>query len=181
MRWSGATVVCIASGPSLIAADCELVRGSGCKTIVVNTSFRLAPWANILYAGDRQWWSVYGQEAKATMRECWTASIDAAERHGIQYREARDFENSGYQAIELAAELGASRIVLLGYDCQHSFGKRHWHTDHPADLGNADGAHEWPDRFAELAERYWEIEIVNASRQSALTCFRRMGLKEALC
>ena len=57
--WRGRTVVCIASGPSLTAEDCELVRESGCPVIVTNTTFRLCPWADMLYAFDRPWWNHY--------------------------------------------------------------------------------------------------------------------------
>ena len=175
------TVVCIASGPSLTAADCDLVRKSGAFAIVVNTSFRMAPWADVLYAGDRQWWNQYGAEARAMMKECWTASIDAAERYDVKYREARDFENSGYQAIELAVlEFGADRVIMLGYDMQHTGGKRHWHEDHPGEMENADRVSDWPARFAELPMRFLEVETVNCSRETALTCFRRMALEEAL-
>lgn len=176
------TIVCIASGPSLTAADCALVRASQAFTIVVNTSFRLAPWADVLYAGDREWWHHHGAEALAVCAGArWTASLDATERHGVRHREARDFENSGYQAIELAVlEYGARRVVLLGYDMQHTGGRRHWHADHPAGMPNADEAAQWPARFSELPARFAHVEFVNASRATALTCFRRADLAQAL-
>jgi hypothetical protein len=109
-------VVCIASGPSLTARDCDLVEAAGHSVIAVNNSYLLAPFADVLYAGDRAWWAQYGKAAKTVIAECWTASPDAAERFGVHYFEARDFENSGYQAIELAVlEKKADRVILLGY------------------------------------------------------------------
>lgn len=175
------TVVCIASGPSLTAEDCALVRASGCFAIVVNSSYRLAPWANVLYAGDRQWWNYYGDEVRPMFKDCWTASHDSAQRYDVRHFEARDFENSGYQAVELAIQhYSASQVVLLGYDMQHADGRRHWHADHPEGMENADAVHDWPDRFIELRDKFTDVRIINATRETALTCFERMALLDAL-
>uniref|UniRef100_UPI0033422A79 hypothetical protein n=1 Tax=Castellaniella defragrans TaxID=75697 RepID=UPI0033422A79 len=150
-------------------------------TIVVNNSYLLAPFANALYAGDRAWWAQYGRAARAIMGECWTASRDAAERFGINLFEARDFENSGFQAIELAVlKKKADRVILLGYDMQHTGGRRHWHEDHPAGMENAGAVAEWPARFAGLRPRFAHVDFINCTRETALTCFRRMALEDAL-
>lgn len=175
------TIVCIASGPSLTAADCALVKTAGHLTIAVNNSYLLAPFADVLYAGDRAWWAQYGKAAKVIMDECWTASPDAAERFDIHRFEARDFENSGFQAIELAVlEKRADRVILLGYDMQHTDGRRHWHDDHPADMENADAVADWAARFADLRPRFAHVDFINCTRQTALTCFRRTSLEDAL-
>jgi len=60
-HWFTAHVVCIASGPSLTRADVERVREwrqeAGAPTkrrvIVVNTSYKIAPWADALYGNGR--------------------------------------------------------------------------------------------------------------------------------
>ena len=46
--WSGKTAIVIASGPSLTDEQCNAARATGFDTIVVNATFRRAPWANIL-------------------------------------------------------------------------------------------------------------------------------------
>src|SRR5690606_36428084 len=88
-RWR--TVVCIASGPSLTADDVETVRrwrqeaqgehagagqdasaggpdrewaGGPVGVVVTNTTFRAAPWADVLYAMDRAWWLRYLDEVR---------------------------------------------------------------------------------------------------------------------
>ena len=71
-------------------------------------------------------------------------------------------------------------MILLGYDCQHTAGLRHWHQDHPGKLGNADGVAEWPAQFAEIMPRLRGTDVINASRESALTLFPRATLEEAL-
>lgn len=50
----GGTVFCIASGPSLTQSDCDKIKGR--KSIVVNSSCRFAPWADVLYFTDQGWY-----------------------------------------------------------------------------------------------------------------------------
>ncbi|MGQ6076331.1 hypothetical protein ACUNGR_13575 [Serratia sp. IR-2025] len=57
MDWH--TVVCVASGPSLTAADCALVEASGLPAIAVNNSWRLIPACAVIYAADCCWWELY--------------------------------------------------------------------------------------------------------------------------
>jgi len=46
--------------------------------------------------------------------------------------------NSGAGAMSLAKYFGATRIILLGYDCKYAdCGKRHWHGDWFANHGAA--------------------------------------------
>lgn len=90
--------------------------------------------------------------------------------------------NSGYQAVNLAYMFGARRIILLGFDMQHTGGRRHFHADYPAGMGNAEPVAAWRDRFGRLATALHVrgVEVVNATRQTALTCFPRSDLDEVL-
>lgn len=87
--------------------------------------------------------------------------------------------NSGYQAINLAYHFGVSRIILLGYDMQHTEGKRHWFGDHPKSLTNADGIHNWVKGFSLLAKDLERegVEVINCSPTTALTCFKRAEIE----
>lgn len=177
-------VVCIASGPSLTPQDCETVRrwreaGSGRAVIVVNTTFRLAPWADVLYAMDASWWNAHLDEVRRTFRgrlvNPWR-EMRGVERVRFEHR-----RNSGAGAISLAAHWGARRVVLLGYDCQRTGGQTHWHGDHPRGLGNAGTIGLWPAIFARLAKSLaGRVTVINATRETALTCFERRPLAEAL-
>lgn len=102
-------------------------------------------------------------------------------RVGLVHKPFRAFGNSGAGAIALAAKAGATRVVLLGYDCQVTDGKVHHHGDHPAGLGNAGSMPKWPDQFKRLAATLAGVEVVNCSRQTALRVFPRMALEDALC
>jgi hypothetical protein len=54
VMWPGETVFCLASGPSLTQEIAEKVRGR--RTIVVNGTCHLAPWADILFFTDSGWY-----------------------------------------------------------------------------------------------------------------------------
>jgi hypothetical protein len=79
----------------------------------------------------------------------------------------------------MAAHMGAKRVILLGYDCQHTGGKAHWHGDHPSHLGNASAMDQWIVSFGQLAARL-KCEVLNATRETALECWPRVDLEKAL-
>lgn len=196
--WPGATIVCIASGPSLTAEDVDYVRGKA-RVIVVNTSYKLAPWADVLYAADPLWWTWHkgapdfqGLKFSAEtenwkmrwIRKCPDVQqVAITGEFGLELNPAglRRGYNSGYQAINLAVHLGATRIVLLGYDMQIGpHGEEHWHDDHPH--ANRSRYDQFRRAFPTLVEPLQKlgIEIVNCTRRSALTCFPRAALRDVL-
>lgn len=172
------TVLCIASGPSLTLADCERALSSGLQAITVNSSWKMAPWAAICYAGDYGWWAAHADEVPHTM-DRWTCSKSAAEQFRLHYHPAGNGAyNSGQRAIELAIKQGARRVLLLGYDCDVSAGT-HWHGDH-ARLKNPDAtrARQWRQQFDAMDLQ--GAQVINCSRQTALTRFPRLDLESAL-
>ncbi len=178
----GLTWVVIASGPSLTAEDCELVRKSGQQVIVTNTTFRLCPWADALFAFDARWWKIYGGEVAQTFSGRKVSSSQLAGKYGAEVI-MRRYRNSGASAIALAMDYDAARIVLLGFDMQAGpNGEAHWHGSHPAELSNAESIRDWPRHFDLLAKHAAKrnVEILNASRVSALTCFPIVELSNAL-
>ena len=81
----------------------------------------------------------------------------------------------------MAVKAGASRVILLGYDCQKTGGQVHWHGDHPEGLGNAGSMPKWAKQFEALAASVNGVEVINCSRDTALRAFPRMSLEDALC
>jgi hypothetical protein len=94
-----------------------------------------------------------------------------------------DGGNSGFQAINLAAQFGARRIVLVGFDMRIDRGA-HWHGRHPPGLNNPTDRNlvRWRlviDRSAaELAAL--GIDVVNVSPVSMLNAFPVVSIEEAL-
>lgn len=163
--------------------------------IVVNSSYERAPWADVLHAGDAKWWRAY-PEAEAFAGERWTLDPELADDPGMHQitgidepgisenpRRLHTGGNVGYQAIGLAVLWGARRIVLLGYDMNATRGRLHWHADHDAKrLGNPCNFAAWRARLAVAAVdlRRLGVEVVNCSRETALTCFERDDLGDTL-
>ena len=188
-----ATIVCLASGPSLTAEDVAFCRGKA-PVIAVNDTVRLAPWADVLYACDAKWWEHH--QGVPTFTGLKLGLEHPAHRFGVQIlgnaggeglalnpAEVMTGLNSGYQAINVAVHLGAKRIVLLGYDLEARPGhKSHFFGDHPVGLQKAPGFEQWRERFATLVTplQALGVSVVNASRQTALRCFPRQSLVEAL-
>ena len=182
-----------ASGPSLTPADVRTLRALVGQLIVINTTFRLALDADHLYACDKKWWDVYHAEVAMDFGgACWTYDRQAATDYGLHHlpgdcqgrglcRQPMRIHtggNSGFQAINLAYHLGATRIILLGYDMQ---GSTHWHGAHPAGLNNGHSHYaDWRARLGELAKDLEAegVEVINATRDTALTCFRRVALED---
>jgi hypothetical protein len=181
-RWQGETVACIASGPSLTPEQIEAVRRWGGRVIVANTTFKVALWADALFAMDRKWWREYLGEARATFHgELWTAGIKYP---GVQSAPGADLGpimNSGAGAVLLARWFGAERVILLGYDGKRGpNGEAHHHGDHPKPLSNALSLPRWPSQFERLARRVEGLEVVNCSPGSAISVFPARPLREVL-
>lgn len=190
--WPGETCVCIASGPSLTPADVDYVRGKA-RVIVINNGFQLAPWADVLWATDRRWWKWFKHVPewtglKFSLGVVWTShppDIHLLRNDGydglcLDPSGVRNGKNGGYAALNLAVHLGVSRVLLLGYDMQRTKGRDHWHRDHPYNMPNPYTS--WVRLFRTIAAPLAAagVEVINCSRESALDCFPRMALSDAL-
>lgn len=198
--------VILASGPSLTVEDVELVRKwreadpSKRAVIAVNYTFRRAPWADVLFAIDDSFWDDCYEEARAAMpqAELVTSTLVAARKYPLKHIPAlrevglspkrgwlcvgANSANSGTGAISLAYEFGAWRIVLLGLDMQATGGRQHWYED-PRSYPSYEP--RFPLWIADLNALAVGLEAagvsaINASRATALTCFRMMPLEQAL-
>ena len=191
--WPGSTIICLGTGPSLTQADVNLCRGRA-RVIAVKDAIRLAPWADVLYSGEIKWWRKYGTKLqfeglKYGIEDCdknqaaaWAPLLKQTGMTGLERDPGglRTGKNSGYQAINLAMHFGAARIVLLGYDLQVRHGQTHFFGDHPwsAQPMFADFRPLYDTLVKPLAQL--GIEIVNASAETALTCFPRASLADVL-
>lgn len=202
IAWPGATVVILASGDSLSLEQCSAVRrwrelpdaAPPRRVIAINTTFRRAPWADVLYGCDAPWWRVYMKDVKQTFAgDLWTQDEPARREFDINWIESRNAPglsrkpglihqggNGGYQAINLAAQAGAKRMILLGFDMRGT----HWHGKHPSGLSNTPDHmfKTWIQKFEHLAADLAAdgIEVKNCTPESALNWFPHVPLSEAL-
>lgn len=197
----GGTVVCLATGPSLMREDVEFCRGKA-TVIAINDAHRLAPWADVLYSSDRYWWKHYhgvpefrGLKATIEYRPDKAAEevlklvpmmyvLRNTGDNGLETR--RDGvrtcqKNSGGAALNLAVHLGAKVIILLGYDMSAK-GMTHFFGNHPYPLANGHHFSLWQKGFQTMRDplNALGIRVVNCSRRTALKTFERGTLADAL-
>jgi hypothetical protein len=143
-----------------------------------------------------RWWLKRGAEVESSgfKGEYWSSShgdginhIEAVDDSGLSLNPKRIHTggNGGYQLVGLVYHWGVSRIILLGYDMQYGpKGEKHHHEDHKGELPNPSEAHlrEWARRFVKLGAdlRDQGVEVINATRRTAITCFERMPIEAAL-
>lgn len=200
--WPGETCVLLGGGSSLTPEDVNYCRGKA-KIIAIKEAYLLAPWADVLYAGDAKWWRAHA------------GAMDFA---GLKYTIAQDPDqeqvgdwpdlhvlrntgdgglesdptglrtgyNSGYQAVNLAVHLGAAKIVLLGFDCWRGpSGDQNWFERFPYLVKSHHVESPYPiflQAFAGLVEplKAAGVQVINASRWTMLRSFPFLSLEEAL-
>lgn len=180
------TVFCIASGPSLTPADCDLVIATGLPVIAVNNTwqkFRDYPGLHALYAGDASWWIHHNDSIPRDQFQLCTASRWVAKELDIEFHRYWKPElqcNSGAGAIMYAASQGAKHIILLGYDCSLKNGT-HWHGSH-GDLRNPTEAsiEHWHNDFQFVRERLSGLDIINATRRTEIKCYPLKNLEKVI-
>lgn len=196
-RWAGRCVVIVASGPSASETPLDLIAGAGAACVVVNASHRLVPGADLLYAADEAFWAQDAQ-ARAFPGLKVTQSEKAARLFGLhrvkldpvgrsmrfdRLGEIGAGGNSGFQAVNLAAQAGAARIVLVGFDLSLAQGV-HWHGKHPPGLNNPSALNmaRWREDLDASAAMLagLGVDVLNASPHSSLTAFEKRPLEACL-
>jgi hypothetical protein len=132
---------------------------------------------------DRDWWDTYIQEVREIFVGERFSTNKLPESYQVTYLNKQYFNaysNSGAGAVSLALAGAAKKVVLLGYDCQKTEGKAHWHGNHPKHLANAKQIDKWPALFQKLRDDYPEAEIINSTRITALDMFPKVPLENAL-
>lgn len=179
----------VASGPSAKTAPLDLVKGRA-RFVAINESWRLYP-PDLIYACDGAWWRANNglpaftgikvtQEARAASDYGLLNVTVAVGCDRMLFGEVGllgSGSNSGFQALNLVAQLGASRILLVGYDMNLDHGV-HWHGLHPQGLNNP---HE--SLVARWLSADWtmprNIEVVNCNPASALGAYPKMTFEDA--
>lgn len=193
-EWHGESVCILGGGPSVTPAQVE--QAAGCKIIAINNAVQLAPDADILYFCDARWYRWHAAEVQAFAGMRVTLENLELQRE-LDVRCLRDYgvngfapkpdgvtngRNGGFQALHLAAWLGAARVQLLGYDMRAADdGAMHWHAQHPVATPPTLFAY-WLACFESLAPALEQrgVEVINCTPGSALDVFPRMSIEDAL-
>lgn len=186
-------------------------------TIAINDTYKLCPWAKFIYFCDADFWErerdkpefaghkgrkvtlsveVQGKDPSALLLENLGPDYSDAECKALFDRPGaiNNYGNSGAQAIQLARHLGASVILLAGFDMRDVDGRTHWSKDclgaeQSARFYNGGGVEsrdpkryetKFAPRFPKLADalRADGITVINLTRfdregkpWTALRCF----------
>lgn len=185
LRFNGRVALVCAPGRSLP----DLIDGltTGLPTIAVNDAWKLVPGADILYATDQKWWAEHqGAPGFRGLRVGYQTTqpgvIALQQSRTCEYDSRLGYiwhgHNSGHAAVHLAAQLGAARIVLVGFDWDGA----HFFGEHPKSIRVG---MNWS-----LSEAYWGtlrhalasrgVEVRNGTPGSRLKVFEPIDLDEIL-
>lgn len=197
--WRGKYAAVIACGPSAKSADLSPLKDR-VKVIAIKEAYDLAPFADVVYGCDYPWWEFRrGLPQFNGLKLSWDPRTPAA-YPGVQGIQIRDKtldlvtldqpgsigsgRNSGFQALNLAAQFGAKGIALIGFDMTardgvHFYGRNNWANSNNPDHSSF---HRWLQAFGRAAPMLRDrgFDIVNCSPRSVLECFRRSSIEQAL-
>ena len=168
------------------------------KVIGINAAYQLGSWIDYIYFMDKDYMLSERENLakfpnpvisalEYSETEDWCHTIKGITKEGICTIPNTISYNwsSGAAAINLAYQLGAKKIVLLGFDMKLTRGKQHFHKGGKGynPISNIDkvfarhlGAFEHIKNDADKLG----IEIINASPKSAIKEFKRVTLKSVL-
>jgi hypothetical protein len=193
--WRRESVAIIASGPSAKSHDLKLL--AGLKVIAIKENVELYPRADIVYGCDGAWWrhrqglkAFRGLKIAYDPRVCDTfADIKRVEIAKTTDRiltaaplHIGSGGNSGFQALNLAVQFGAKRIMLIGFDMTdrsgvHWYGRNNWmNANNPSDPN----FRRWMAAFHASLPDLEGVLVVNVSPTSVLKAFPRISLAETL-
>jgi hypothetical protein len=188
--WPDSTVYIIGGGPSV--ANHDLSRIHDKRVIGVNQAYKLGPWVDVVWFGDKQWYPsqmpvildyrglivTCAQEARHSKRWKRVRWVGRSKASGIETRHFKRNSiawngNSGASAINLAYWFGAKRVVLLGFECKIQGEQTHWHNDYEVkkDKGNLVNPYRnYLKHWGQIARdaKACKLEILNATPDTAI-------------
>ena len=175
--------------------------------IGINSAYLIGDWIDMIFFGDKGWWLSNRErlakflglkvschpkigEGQFATEQIKFILKDRSHTKGLSPNSNMVSWNlnSGAAALSVAANTGAKRIILLGFDMRlGANNKQHWH----ALYGSAKRTNINPRKlpfnrhlrgFPAIAEdaKQRDIEILNACPESKIDCFRKVTVKEVL-
>lgn len=198
--FQGQAVVICAGGPSLRGFDFR--RLSGLNTVAINRAHEFIPDAKILWWSDARYWRraretlmAHSAPYKATChldyypQDAVPDSVHVYRMTGVNGFDEdpyclRSGNNSAFAALHLVAHMRPRLIVLLGIDMGHGpHGESHFHDGHGETYHRPDLMRNYMlPHFGSLAKPLADrsIEVINASPNSAVTCWPRCTIDAGL-
>lgn len=198
------TIFILGGGPSL--RDCDLSLLHEQTVIGTNNAYELGDWVKYNFFMDVSWWRNNGANTASYTGTLITDNPDTKtitdprikrlfrnNVYGIDTTSPSQIawnRNSGGGAVNIAVHMGATRIVLLGFDMKPVSGApnsgHNWHDKHKT--VPAENQYKKFLRFFDaikedclkLNAAGHKLEIINCTPDSALTIFPMMRLEDVL-
>lgn len=187
-EWEGRTAVVVATGPSLTLRQVRSVTlariADRCRVIAVNDAALVCWFADVAFAADGKWWEARNglpgfRGRKVQLDPAVPPPRDdmlllrRAAAHGYDGRLGYvcTHRNSGAMAAQIPSMLGASPIVLVGFDMRETVdGDRHWFGHYEGRLKSTPDINKWVRDFRALHSALG-AQLINATPNSALEEF----------
>lgn len=195
--WRNECVAIVASGPSIKKTDLSLLRDR-IHVIAIKVAVDLCPWAEVCYGCDAAWWVDRKGLPKYAGLKLFhgNAAKQFPNLHRVDIEMAKDAilvdeplklgngGNSGFQAINLAVQFGATDIILVGFDC-HERGGVHWYGRNTwLNANNPMGTNynRWLKGFGLIRQELSKmgVTVINASAETEIKCFPRGPLHKTM-
>lgn len=191
--------------PSVYSPYMEFLHDK--HVIGINVAYKIGPWIDMVFFGDNRFFLYHKKELalfpglKVTSHAK-AGSLSWVKHLGKERRKGRGISpnpkticwngNSGAAAISVAANTGAKRIFLLGFDMKlDDRNRQHWHNlyvnmmpKHKAKRPNKVrlpfARHLIGFRFIAQDAKERGIEIINVCPNSAIVEFPKVSLKELM-
>lgn len=197
LNWNKIAIV--GGGPSLTNVDWDYIRDLGREYhfIGANAAYKLGHWIEYVIFGDKKFWDWNKKEISHSLisqnyiavnenliDETDLLVVKRLSLGWVNDRTKRSIAwncNSGAAAVNLAALLGAKKIILLGFDMKLSFnGNNNWHQYHKVPIVNpmfCKFIHRF--KYVEKGCKEMNIEVINTNPESELPYFPKMTIEEA--
>ena len=195
--WAGETAVVVAGGPSVSMKQIRTIgmarANDRCRVISVNDAVYPCWFADVAFASDAKWWDHHGGvpsfKGQKVSRNCLGRyDVDYLRETGADGFDpepgtVRHGSNSGHQAVHLAAQLGASRIIIVGMDfTDKDFARDHWFGGHDGRMDMGSVAETWRKHFRGLTDALEGrgVAVLNASLSSTIKWLPTVSLETHL-
>ena len=190
--WTGKDVFVVGGGNSLRNFDWSLLENE--KTIGCNQAYERG--VEICIFGDEPWFNdnkdrllKYVEQGGTVCTNCtqlfrkgprWLWTFDRCNRGAAKHTYLAWNKNTGASAVNLAAQLGAKRIFLLGFDMMNRDSKSNWHDRYKTKTSEQ-SYKQFVQGFKRLAdglENNFDVEVINVTDASNLCVFEKVPVAE---
>ena len=166
----------VGGGASLIGFPWQQLYDK--RVIATNNAYQTCPNAEIVLFTDKRFWSTHRNKLlehsgtiMTTARSLASKRIQTLKITGTRGLDThagcvRSGNSTGYKAINLAVNLGAKSLFLLGFDMRRLNGRSHWHDGESTDRNLENMLRYFGSLVRPLSEL--GVHVINCSPESAI-------------